>query len=103
MNFKEFAELDTMVIFQSDEFESVHLIDGQSVRVIIDNERLKERSKKEFDGLSIGEMLYYVQKTALIKRPVKDQLQMFDNRQMLVFDVREEPGIYEVILTQNRG
>lgn len=94
-------DIDTFI--NIDEFGEMHLIDGKDVEVIIDNDQLKERSKKEYDGISIGEILFYVRKGDLIKTPKEGAPMFFDNKQMYIFNVREDNGIYEIILNQNVG
>jgi hypothetical protein len=103
LSFKSFVQQDLEAIFSADEFEEAHLIDGKAVLIMVDNDRLQERSKKEYDGLSVGEILYFVGKTAFQCKPAQCCQQVFDGKQMQVFDVREDFGLYEIILTQNRA
>lgn len=103
MGFKDFAEKELQAIFCGDEFETIHFIDGQQVAITIDNDRLKERVLKEYESISVGEILYFVPVSKLKKKPVRGGFQMLDGRQYIVFDVREDNGLLEVILTQNRG
>ncbi|MFO7153943.1 MAG: hypothetical protein DIU64_003140 [Caldicoprobacter oshimai] len=91
-----------LAIFFND-FAEPHTINGKVINIIVDNDRLIQRSKKEYDGLSVGELLFYVKKTDFGERPEVDAPLIFDNRQMYVFDCREDEGIYEIILRQNRG
>lgn len=47
MNFKETINKDLQhVFFNTNEFAEQHTLNGISVEVIMDNDRLKERSKK---------------------------------------------------------
>lgn len=102
--FKEFIEKDLdAIFFNLDEFAEPHNINGRILNVIVDNDRLMQRSKKEFDGISIGEILYYVKASDYGEKPEQGTPQIFDDRQMYVFDVREDCGVYEIILQQNRG
>lgn len=103
MGFKDFAEKELQAIFCGDEFETNHLIDGLQVAITIDNDHLKERVLKEYESISVGEILYFVPVNKLKKKPVRGGFQMLDGRQYTVFDVREDNGLLEVILTQNRG
>lgn len=104
MNFKDFANQDLQTFINADEFAAIHTIDGRPLNVIVDNDRLMERSKKEFDGISVGELLYFVSVSDYgdVKPKPRDS-QKFDKRQMYIFDVREDEGMYEIILSQNRG
>lgn len=104
MNFKEQINQDlNNVFFNSNEFAEQHTINGIQVEVIVDNDRLKERSKKEYDGLYIGELLFFIQ---VEKAPIKlkqDMPLVFDGKQTYIFSLREDMGMYEVILNRNSG
>lgn len=101
--FKEQAALDRAVFFNPDEFAEPHQIDGRTLNVIVDEDQLKERSKKEYDGISVGEILYFVKAEDFGERPEEGTPQIFDGRQMYVFDARDNDGMHEIILSQNRG
>ena len=102
-SFKDYLQQDLNIFFNPDEFGEVHKINGRDLTVIIDNERLMERTKKEFDGISIGELLYFVKASDYGERPTIGKAQKFDKRQMYVADVKDSDGIYEIILSQNLG
>lgn len=103
-NFKDFLmkDLDN-VFFNDDEFSEEHNINGKNMTVSIDNDRLMERSKKEFEGLSVGEILYFVKANDFGELPEQGTPQTFDGRMMSVFNAREDTGVYEIILNQNIG
>lgn len=103
MSFKEQIQADLDLIFSFDEFAEPHKIDDRTLYIIVDNDRLMRRSKKEYDGISVGEILYYVKKEDYGERPAEGTPQLFDGRLMYVFDCREDSGIYEIILRQNRS
>ena len=104
MDFKTLINEDLKnVFFNSLELAEEHKINGIAVEVIIDNDRLKERSQKEYDGLYIGELLFFV---PVEKVPIKLKQNMplvFDGKQTYIFSLREDMGMYEVILNQNTG
>jgi len=103
MSLKDQIQADLDIFFNTDEFGEVHKINGRELTIIVDNERLMERTKKEFDGVSIGELLYFVKASEYGEKPVIGEAQRFDKRQMYVVDVKESDGVYEIILTQNLG
>lgn len=103
MSLKDQIQSDLAILINIDEFAESHAIDGRTLNVIVDNDRLKERSKKEYDGISVGEILYYVKAVDFGERPEQGTPQIFGGRQMYVFDCREDDGMYEIILNQNRG
>jgi hypothetical protein len=52
----------------------------------------------------VGELLYFVPVSEFgTVKPKPRDAQKFDNKLMYVFDVREDDGMYEIILSQNRG
>lgn len=104
MNFKEQLAHDTETIFfNMNEFAENHTIDGKIVNCIVDNDRLNERSKKEFDGIYVGELLIFVKKTDLVRELSQGMPLMVDKKQMYIFSVREDYGVYEIILNRNVG
>lgn len=103
MSLKNQIQSDISHFFSVDEFAETHMINGRELNIIVDNDRLQYRSKKEFDGISVGELLFYVKASDYGERPEPGAPIIFDNRQMIVFDCREDAGVYEIILQQNRG
>lgn len=104
MTFKEQLNQDLeQVFFNSDEFAELHIINGHKIEVIVDNDRLKEKSKKEYDGLYIGELLIMVPVNRIPFSIQQDMPIIFDGRQMYVFDVKVDMGMYEIVLNQNTG
>lgn len=89
-------------MFFADLAES-HTINNISLNVIVDSDQLEQRQKKEYDGISVGEILYFIKAEDYGELPEVGTPQIFDGRQMQVFDAKEDMGIYEIILTQNRG
>jgi len=103
MAFKDDVVKDLNIFFDINGLAAQHTIDGRTLKIIVDNDRLIQRSKKEYDGISVGEILYYVNAVDFGERPKQGASQIFDGRPCLVFDCREDEGVYEVILQQNRG
>lgn len=103
MVFKDQLISDLDIFLNPDEFSDAHSIDGRMLTILVDEDQLKERSKKEFDGISIGEILFFVKKADYGSRPEEGTPVIFDDRQMYVFNARENMGMYEIILSQNRG
>lgn len=90
------------VFFNPDEFSGTHKINGRDMTVILDDDRLSQRIQKDFDGMVIGEILYFVKKSEYGEKPSIGEPQRFDKRQMYITDVKEPDGMYEIILSQNR-
>ena len=101
MDFKSQIKDDLDIFFN--DFAEPHNINGCELNILIDNERLMERTKKEFDGLSVGELLYVVKASDYGEAPEVGEPQKFDQRQMYIADIKISDGIYEIIITQNIG
>lgn len=99
MNFKETVIQDIDVFFN--DFAEPHKINGNSVDIVVDNDRLQHRSKKEYDGIVVGDTLIFIKKTDLSFVPKPDQAINYDGIPSLCFDVREDMGMYEIILKMN--
>lgn len=95
-DFLDTAKLD-LAIFFNEISEKVYL-DGSSINIIIDYDRLKDRSKKEYDGIYIGDLLYFAKVEDFISPPIIGGLQIFNKKKYEVFDVRKDVGLYEIIL-----
>jgi hypothetical protein len=91
------------LFFNSDEFAEIVEINGRVQKVIIDDDRLQKRSAAEYSGLATGLILYFIPVAALPSKPAIGDTQIFNKRYMFVDDVKESGGVYEIILTQNRG
>lgn len=103
MSFKDQIVPDLDVFFNECEFAGQHIINGRPITAIVDNDRLMERSRREFDGISVGEMLILVRAAEYGERPGQGAPVNFDGRPMYVFDAREDDEVYEIILQQNRS
>jgi hypothetical protein len=101
--FKDQLISDLDIFINQDEFSGFHNVGGRQLLVTVDNDRLKERSKKEYDGVSVGEILFFVKALDYGELPEVETPLIFNGRQMYVFDAREDLGMYEIILSQNRG
>nr|DAS56346.1 MAG TPA: ATP-binding sugar transporter [Bacteriophage sp.] len=81
-----------------DEISEKIYINGIPMNIIIDYDRLKDRSKKEYDGIHVGDILFFAKVDDFINSPEVDQVITFNRRKYLIFDVRVDVGIYEIIL-----
>lgn len=97
------AEDLNSLFFNLTEFAVKRVINNREMTVIIDEDRLMERTRKEYDGISVGELLFYVGAEEYGECPEQGAPLVFGGRQMYVFNARESDGVYEIILQQNRG
>ena len=91
------------IFLNSGEFAETHKINGKSMVVVVDDDRLMKRNQKEFLGESLSGILYFVNTDEFGELPEQGTPQTFDGRMMFVFDAKENNGMYEIVLHQNRG
>lgn len=103
MDFKEQTKKDLGTFLNIDEFGEKHVINKKELNIIIDNETLKERTKKEYEGIFVGDILYFVKASDYGLPPKAEEIQIFDGRQYKVFDVNIQNGVYEIILQSARS
>jgi hypothetical protein len=102
MAFKDFVLRDIDAVFNLDEFAEPVTIDGQTVKVIIDDDRLKKRAA-EYGGITTGMILYFIPVSAFSSMPKVGTSQIFNNRLYYIESVSEADGVYEIVLSQNQG
>lgn len=103
MEFKEQLLNDLGTFFNTTEFGEDHIINKRKLSIIIDNDVLKKRTKKEYEGIYVGDLLYFVKANDYGNPPKVDDIQILDGKPYIVFDVNIQNGIYEVILKFNRS
>lgn len=102
MNFKEMLKSDLSNTFINvNEFGEMHNIDGRLLSVVVDNDHLMKRSKVEYEGVIVGDILYFINASLYGKPPKVGEVQRFDNIICEVFDIRISSGVYEIILKKN--
>jgi hypothetical protein len=97
-SFKDFIVSDLNTFINSGEFAEPHNIEGRILNVVVDNDKLQDRAKREYDGIYVGDILYMVKASDFGKMPTPGETQKFDRKICTIFDVRIDNGIYEVIL-----
>lgn len=98
MALKDQIQSDTDIFFNPDEFGELHDIDGRQLLIVVDNDRLSKRTQREYDEIYVGDLLYFVKATDYGSRPKPNSVQLFDKRPYEIFDIRENMGMYEIIL-----
>ena len=106
---KEYIKKDHNVYMNSKEFSETVTVNSVSVNVVIDNDRLTQKIVKEYDGLVIGDILFYItaEEYAKIphmgKTPKADVALVFNNKPCIITSVTANMGIYEVVLQYSGG
>ncbi len=103
MSLKQQMQTDLKVFFNLEEFAELKNIDGTLRPVVVDNDRLQYRSKVEYDGVLVGDVLFYVGGTEFPRQPMPGDRMRYEGVACTVFDVRPDGGVLEVILRKNTG
>lgn len=101
-NLRDYFFSDLNTFLNQNEFAESATIDGDTQTIVIDEDKLKKRVA-EYGGITTGMILYFIPVSAFSRKPKIGDTQTFNNKLMYVDDVNESHGIYEVVLTQNRG
>lgn len=102
MSFKDILKNDLASIMNANEFGESHNIGGRDLTIIVDNDRLMRRSKLEYEGVVVGEILFFVESSVYGPPPKVDEVIKYDGRLYQIFDVRPVFDVYyEIILKFN--
>lgn len=108
--FKEYIAKDINHIFKNEkEFSETVTINGVSVIVNIDNDRLSKKTFTDFDGVVIGDILFFIsseefKKIPLVrKEPKVNDALMFNGKSCIVTNVVDNMGMFEITLQYGGG
>lgn len=96
----------TEVFLNPDEFGELHMVDGQEMTIIIDENELAEREAKiktMAEGLHNKRLLIYVSAEEFGPEPRIGGLMELDDEFYSVTDVANEGGMYSISLEANRS
>lgn len=110
MDFKEYIANDISATFiNCKEFASGVLINGVEVEVVEDSDELEYRIKKNYDGLIIGDMLFYISESEYKKIPRvspipnTNQSISYKGKPSIITSVSANMGVYEIIIQHAGG
>lgn len=105
MMFKEYVQHDIGSTFENlTEFASPVNINGALVNVVEDKDQLLYRIKKNYDGLVVGDILFYISLGEYAKIPHVSQVPTaneavsYNGRPCVIVDVAAQEGMYEITL-----
>lgn len=110
MNFKEHIANDvSKTIINLDEFADEKNINGERVRVLEDSDELEYRIKKNYDGLIIGDVLFFISEKEYAKIPrvtpipTANQSIRYEGKPALIINVGKSENLYEIIIQYAGG
>ena len=103
--FKEYIKQDINRVFINEkEFSETVTINGASVVVTVDNEKLSQKEIFAADGVVVGDILFFIATDEFKKIPhmkktpaINDAL-MFNGKACVIIDAVENMGVYEIAL-----
>ena len=105
MIFKEYVQHDIGGTFINDtEFASEVVINGVSVNVVEDKDQLLYRIKKDYDGLVVGDILFYISEEEWSKiphvsrTPIAREVISYNGRPCAISEANAQDGMYEITL-----
>lgn len=109
--FKDFMHADIGNTFENlTEFAETAMINGTAVNIVEDNDKLIYRITQNYDGLVIGDILFYISAEEYAKipallpgKPTANQALKYKGRPATITNVTAEAGMYEIILQMAGG
>ena len=100
MNFKEAAARDVKnVFFNLEELAELQNVNGNNVKVVIDEALFKEKHKElEAQGIIQNCLVLFIQVSDLPAKPKTDRDLFVDNKKYKILDSKEKNGVYEIDL-----
>lgn len=102
---KEYIAKDINNVFVNDkEFSETVTINGVSVIVNVDNDRLTQKGFTDIEGLVLGDVLFFIsaeefKKVPYMKKiPTANDALMFNGKACEIINVAENAGVYEIAL-----
>ena len=105
MDFKETLEDDLKTFLNFNEFGELAIIEGESVTVVLDADKMTERQlAKGLEGdLHNEALLFYVEKSKLSFYPRPDNTAIIDGVKWRIKNVQEDIGLFTVTVEANSG
>lgn len=102
MALKEQIHDDILGVFlNTDDFAEEHVVNGITLRCVVDDDRLLERSDKQAQGVYLGEKLLFVNAGDLPGKPAVGGPLELDGRVYYVNGCIESMGMYEIRIGAN--
>lgn len=100
--FKGMVEADILGVFINvDEFGETYRIEGKDVKIVVDNDELKERQGGQDLAVAESATLFYARTADLPARRAAGESLNVNGRECLVDDWKEDMGMSTVVLRQN--
>ena len=103
MTFKEQLKADLQqTFFNTEEFGEKHIWDGQEIKAIVDSDDLIAKYSSEFEMLEKGSSLVMAPASEFRKKPQTNAAIIFDGNYSVIDEIKEEAGMYAIVLNAAR-
>lgn len=102
--FKEYIQKDINTFISDIEFAESVRINGVDVMVVEDHDKLDYKIKRDYEGLIVGDVLFYISSEEYAKipkvpeKPESDIAIRYKGIPATITSVNPQHGIYEIIL-----
>lgn len=105
MTFKDIVRRDVKDVFLNpEEFGEKHKVNGKEMLLIIDNNEMIEREKRQkMDGLNKQQMLFYVAAMEFGRLPSAGQVVNIDGHEYKIVDAIKEGPMYSISVEVHRS
>lgn len=101
MGFKDMVAADRLTVFLNvDEFGVEARVEGKLIRIVIDDDMLKQRQGSQELAIAESQTLFYARTEDLPRRIAPGGSLNINGRERIVDDYREDMGIATVVLRE---
>ncbi len=92
------------LFFNLDEFAETHRVEGKSIDVVVDGDKLEDLKDGANLGVAEADLLFFARSAdvAFVPRKAPGSLINFDGREYLIQEWIENMGVAQISLRQNR-
>lgn len=102
--FKTLLQMDRQIFLNPDEFGGLHNVGGKEILILIDDNEMIEREKRQTgmeahrQGIYKKQLLFYVKAEEFGKLPAVGRALILDGKRYTITDAVDENGIYSISL-----
>lgn len=104
-SFKDFLESDNDVFINSEEFAETHIVNGEEMDIVVDDDLSKERNSKTTDsqGLYTSEKTLFIKKVDYGDKPAIQETLNLDGDIYTITDVEDDGHMLIIDLVANES
>lgn len=104
MDFKSIVQADIgRVFFSLDEFAETYQWDGAEIRAVIDTNEIQFRYSEDYQAFPSGSLFLFVPVSCFESQPQLFSVHRFNGNVYTIQDVKEEDGVYAILLFYGRN